>query len=165
MTASHSINLNNDPKAKIPKSTKIVRQLRIEKIAEFYLMGYQLSDIFHLVNNGGIDGEDDNMRWGISWKACWDILDLAKSKVREHINPINFEEKLRESIERWTILLKMSISRKDISNAIKASKELDEVLGLRTHNINLSGSISTLQKMSDEQIDEQIMKFINKENQ
>ena len=130
---------------------------RISLVHEMKLLGYQDHEILSFVNDGGKDGKDDAYRWSISYPSLRYYVtqgnkrseDVLERDIRDHFN---------KAVKRWTFLVRKCHRDGDNTNLIKATKELDELLGLRKTNINITGLLNhnDVTGLTDVELDAQI---------
>lgn len=136
------------------KSARVEVDRRVAIIHELKILGYHEHEILEYVNNGGRTGRDDTLRWGIKLGTVRYYATKSNAIAKEVLKA-NVKEHYEGAIQRWTMLIRKCHREGDNTNLVKATKELDELLGLRTKNINISGllNVNDVTGMSDEQLD------------
>jgi len=124
------------------RATKLQVKHRATVIHEYKIMGYNPHEILRLVNEGGVSGNDDNLRWGITYGQCT-YYSRISSEIGEEILKADIKGHYEGAVKRWGLLIRKFHKEGDNTNLVKATKELDELLNLRKTNINISGLLNT----------------------
>lgn len=149
------------PKEPAPKqyATKAVIAKRVALVLEMKTMGYQDHEILSFVNTGGKSGRDETLMWDIKFSTLRYYIKKAYQGQGDMIEK-NLEKIFESSVRRWTLLIRKCHREGDNTNLIKATKELDDLMGLRKTNINISGLLNTndVTGLSNEDLDAAIVK-------
>lgn len=142
------------------RATKIELKWRMSVVHEMKLMGYPDAEILQFINHGGKDGRDKNYRWGISFGTMRYYIRTADEASDEFLQN-SIEQHFESAVKRWALLIRKFHKEGDNTNMVKATKELDELLGLRKTNINISGllNLNDVSKMTEADLDAEIKKL------
>lgn len=130
-----------------------VRDHQMNVILNYKLLGYNRKQTFNLVNNGGHDLCDDDLRWGIKWNTFCRYYELCNAKL--HTKEENERERAQIVLEaklRWSNLLRMSLEMEDLSNAREAAKQLDKLTIPEETTVNLNVKRDNISKMTDQEL-------------
>ena len=140
------------------KSTKLEVQKRAAIVFELDLIGYSDHEILEYVNSGGKSGRNKKLMWDISFSTLRYYMRVGRD-AHGNITELDIKKLMSDAIKRWTFIIRKCHREQDNTNLIKATKELDEILGLKTKNINISGllNVNDVTDLTEEELDKAIL--------
>jgi len=112
---------------------------RVEIAIKLYLSGMNHNDCCHFLSVG----TDENKKWKVSQRQAERYMAMARKKIKELAN-FELTQEIGKSIARLEDLYKISYGDGKIGNCTAIVKELNNVFGIKTINLNVKGSLDTM---------------------
>lgn len=132
-------------------SGKAKLEYRRNVCLRYKLLGFSADKIFELVNNGGINQNDQTLYWDISYKTiCAYLKDATETLYADPIK--EREELLKEGIERWGAIMQVAMINGDTRVVRDAAKQLDKINNIENNQLTVNLKKDQVKDLSDEEL-------------